>query len=105
MTQTSMIERRAFAAEYQAKAALRAGRRGDAEGFAVAANRMYDVLESSPFPYLTTLAMVQMVGRAKAMVLKIERPLINAALCANPTFSTGFHAPGGPKTVGELIVL
>jgi hypothetical protein len=78
--QTSMIERRAAAAQWQANAALRAGRRGDAEGFAVHQNRMYDVLEGGDYPYTTTGVLVRALGRSKAMVLKIERPTINLAL-------------------------
>lgn len=80
MTQTSTIDRLGHVAEWQAKAALRAGRQGDAEGFAVHSNRMYDVLEGAPYPRLTTQALVRNIGRGKAMVLKIERPLINLAL-------------------------
>jgi len=77
---TSILERLAHCAEHQAKAALRCGRAGDAEGFAVHQNKMYDVLESAPYPYLTTTRLVQALGRSKAMVLKIERPIINLAL-------------------------
>lgn len=80
---TSLIERRAAAAEYQAKQALRAGRMGDADEFNRRANRMYDILEDSPYPVQTTCAMVRMLGRSKAMVMQIERPLINLALDAN----------------------
>jgi hypothetical protein len=80
MTQTTLIERIAAAAEHQAKAALRCGRQGDADGFAVHQNRMYDTLESATYPYLTTSELVRHLGRSKAMVLKIERPIINLAL-------------------------
>lgn len=80
MSQSSIIERIGYAAEWQAKAALRAGRHGDDDGFARHANRMYDVLESAPYPRLTCQQLVRLIGRSKAMVLKIERPLINLAL-------------------------
>ncbi len=78
--QASILEKMAHAAHWQAKAALRCGRRGDADGFAIHANKMYDVLESAPYPRLTTQELVRHVGRSKAMVLKIERELINLAL-------------------------
>jgi hypothetical protein len=67
-------------AHWQARQALRCGRRGDTEGFAVHANKMYDVLEAAKYPHLTTQALVRAVGRSKAMVLKINRPIINLAL-------------------------
>lgn len=77
---TSILERTALVAEHQAKAALRCGRNGDAEGFAVHQNRMYDVLENANYPYLATTMLVRALGRSKAMVLKIDRPIINLAL-------------------------
>ena len=67
-------------AKWQAKAALRAGRNGDDDGFARLANQMYDVLEAAPYPRVATQVVVQRIGRAKSMVLKIDRPLINLAL-------------------------
>lgn len=82
MTQSTLIERRAAAAEWNAKQALRAGRKGDATEFAYYQNRMLDVLEDAPYPYTTACELVRMVGRSKAMVLKIERPIINLALSA-----------------------
>jgi hypothetical protein len=80
MTPTNTIERLAFAAEHQAKAALRCGRQGDADGFARHANRMYDTLESSTYPRLTAQELVRHIGRSKAMVLQISREIINLAL-------------------------
>jgi hypothetical protein len=92
-------------AHWQANQALRAGRKAqelhrladaiglpDAESktraqalsfeheFSVHTNKMYDVLEASRYPTLTTEALVRTLGRSKAMVLKINRPLINLAL-------------------------
>jgi hypothetical protein len=88
-------------AHWQANQALRAGRKAqelhrlaDAIGlpetraqalsfeheFSVHTNKMYDVLEASRYPTLTTEALVRALGRSKAMVLKINRPLINLAL-------------------------
>lgn len=67
-------------AHWQANQALRAGRRGDDEGFAVHANKMYDILESAKYPVLTSKEVVRRLGRGKAMVLKIERRIINLAL-------------------------
>lgn len=78
--QTSLLERTVFAAEWQAKQALRAGRRNDPAGFAFYANRMYDVLENAAYPRLATQGLVQLLGRAKAMVLKLDRELIKLAL-------------------------
>jgi hypothetical protein len=74
------IENVANLAEWQAKHALRCGRIGDEEGFAVHANKMYDVLEAAKYPRLTTQSLVRKIGRGKAMVLQIERPIINLAL-------------------------
>jgi hypothetical protein len=68
-------------AHWQANQALRCGRNGDAEGFAVHTNKMYDVLEAARYPTLTTQDVVRRLGRGKAMVLKIERRIINLALC------------------------
>lgn len=81
-TATTLTERRAHAAEWCAKQALRAGRRGDEHGFAVYQNRMYDVLEESEYPVHTTMHMVRYLGRSKAMVLRVETPIINLALNA-----------------------
>lgn len=67
-------------AEYQAKRALACGRSGDAEGFAVHANKMYDVLEAARYPTFTTIELVQRLGRGKAMVMQIERRIINLAV-------------------------
>lgn len=67
-------------AEYHAKAALRAGRHHDDYGFAVSVNKMYDVLEAAKYPQLTTEELVRHIGRGKAMVLGVERRLINLAL-------------------------
>jgi hypothetical protein len=67
-------------ADWHAKQALRAGRRGDRDDFARFANQMYDVLEAARYPVLTTQALVRALGRSKAMVLKINRPIINLAL-------------------------
>jgi hypothetical protein len=64
----------------KAKRALAAGRRGDAEGFARHQNLMLDLLEGAPYPYLTATDFVRRIGRSKAMVLKIERRIINLAL-------------------------
>lgn len=80
MTQSTILERTAYAAEYQAKRALAAGRKGDAEGFARHQNQMLDLLENATYPYLTATHFVRLIGRSKAMVLKIERPIINLAL-------------------------
>jgi hypothetical protein len=96
MIPTSILERTAFAAEHQAKAALRAGRRGNADAFAVAQNRMYDVLESSQYPVLATAALVQILGRSKAMVLKIEKPIINNALGDGAPVLARHYQPVGP---------
>jgi hypothetical protein len=74
------IQQVANLAHWHANQALRAGRRGDDEGFARFANNMYDVLEAARYPRLTTQEVVRRLGRAKSMVLKIERPLINLAL-------------------------
>lgn len=105
MIPTLPIEQVANLAEWQAKQALRCGRRAqelhrmadaiglpDAESktrqhaldfeheFNVHANKMYDVLEAAKYPHLTTTALVRALGRSKAMVLKINRPIINLAL-------------------------
>jgi hypothetical protein len=85
------IDNAADLAEWQAKQALRAGRaimretdprRQEAldRDFSVHANKMYDVLESARYPTLTTENLVRRLGRGKAMVLKIERRIINLAL-------------------------
>jgi hypothetical protein len=74
------IDQAANLAHWQANQALRCGRIGDAEGFAVHANKMYDVLEAARYPTLTTEEIVRRLGRGKAMVLKIERRIINLAL-------------------------
>lgn len=80
MIPTLPIEQVANLAEWQAKQALRCGRYGDQDGFALHANKMYDVLEAAKYPHLTTTALVRALGRSKAMVLKINRPIINLAL-------------------------
>lgn len=67
-------------AEYQAKRALACGRRKDTDGFAVHANKMYDILAAARYPRLSTQALVRNLGRGKAMVLQIERDIINLAL-------------------------
>lgn len=67
-------------AEWQAKQALRFGRNGNDEGFAAHANKMYDILEAARYPYLTSCELVRHLGRGRAMVLKIERRIINLAL-------------------------
>lgn len=77
---TLPIAQVASLAQWQAQQALRCGRRGDAEGFAVHTNKMYDVLEAAAYPRLTTAEVVRALGRSKALVLKIERPIINFAL-------------------------
>ncbi|WP_037500689.1 hypothetical protein [Sphingomonas jaspsi] len=77
---TLPIAKVASLAEWQAKQALRCGRAGDDAGFAIHANRMYDLLEAARYPVLTTQSLVRALGRSKAMVMKIERPIINLAL-------------------------
>lgn len=78
-------------AEWQAKQALRCGRaaKNAADPRRQAAfeyerdvhiNKMLDVLEAAAYPRLTTQALVRAIGRSKALVLKIERPIINLAL-------------------------
>lgn len=74
------IDQVAGLAEYQAKRALACGRSGDANGFAVHTNKMYDVLEAARYPTLTAIDLVTRLGRGKAMVLKIERKIINLAV-------------------------
>lgn len=76
----SLIERTVNVAEYHAKRALAAGRRHDADQFARHQNLMLDLLEGSPYPYTAATGLVRMIGRSKAMVLQIERPIINLAL-------------------------
>jgi hypothetical protein len=80
-------------AHWQANQALRAGRVAKAatdarrrEAFEyerdVHINKMYDILEASRYPTLTTEDVVRRLGRSKAMVVKIERRIINLALCS-----------------------
>lgn len=83
MISTLPIRQVANLAHWQANQALRCGRNGDANGFAVHTNRMYDVLEAAKYPVLTTADVVRRLGRGKSMVLKIERPIINLALQCN----------------------
>lgn len=77
---TLPTENVACIALWHANQALRAGRRSDQDGFATYANKMYDILEAAKYPRLTTQVMVRALGRSKALVLKIERPIINLAL-------------------------
>ena len=67
-------------AYHQAKLALGAGKKGDAENFARIQNRMMDTLESCDYPRLTTMRLAKRLGRGKALVLGIDRPLIALGL-------------------------
>jgi hypothetical protein len=80
LIRTLPLQQVANLAHWQANQALRAGRNGDADGFAVHTNKMYDVLEAAAYPVLSTQQLVRALGRSKALVLKIERPIINLAL-------------------------
>jgi hypothetical protein len=77
---SNQIERLGYAAAHQAKLALRAGRKGDDHEFARVTNRMYDTLEASPYPRQTAMVVIRQIGRSKAMVMKLDRELINLAL-------------------------
>lgn len=67
-------------AEHQAKVALRAGRIGDSQGYARAQNAMFDTLERCQYPRLAVRELIRAVGRSRAMVLRIDRTLVNLAL-------------------------
>jgi hypothetical protein len=93
---TSILERTVLAAEYQAKSALRAGRNGDAEGFARHQNRMCDLIEGAAYPRLALVGLVQLLGRAKAQVIGVEKPVIKAALAADAPVWARHYKPVGP---------
>jgi len=68
------------AAVHQAHTALRYGRNRDEHAQVAAQNRMCDTIERAQYPNLLLRHLVQQVGRGKAMVLGVERPIINLAL-------------------------
>lgn len=78
--QTTIVERAALVAEWQARAALRCGRNGDDTGFLTHRIKLENFIDLQPYPNLTTCGMVQLLGRNKAMVLGVSKPLINNAL-------------------------
>lgn len=66
------------AAYNQAFAALRAGK--GTYDYARAQNRMFDTLERCKYPRLTTMRLAKWIGPSRAMVLGIDRPIINLGL-------------------------
>lgn len=69
-----------YSAVHQAQTALRYGRNHDEHAQVQAQNRMCDTIERAQYPNLLLRHLVQQVGRGKAMVLGVERPIINLAL-------------------------
>lgn len=67
-------------ADWHARQALRAGRKGQPGLKEEFEDKMYAVITNQLYPRLVTQELVRHIGRSKAMVLKIDRDLINLAL-------------------------
>ena len=95
--QTSVIERTAFVAEYQARAALRAGRQGDQPAMDRHKAVMNAVIAGSKFPVSLAKGLVQLIGRGRAMVLGVPKRMIHAALSPSaPVLACHYLAPARP---------
>jgi len=90
-------------AEHQAKTALRAGRNGDDAGYVRAQNAMLDMVKEAEYPRLAVRDLIRAIGRSKAMVLRIDRTLINLAL--DDARFDRCAALGQRKVDGEIVVL
>lgn len=79
MAEATVFERTVYVAEYQGKRALAAGRRNDAKSFERHSRIMNELIEGSEYPDIARQELTHLLGRSKAAVLKITRPVLNLA--------------------------
>lgn len=76
MPAATTFERTVYVADYHARRALAAGRRADGPTLARHRTIMNALIEGSDFPDMAREELTAMLGRSRAAVLKLDRPVL-----------------------------